>query len=319
MLNMTDTDVRTFQMRKEKVIVICGPTGIGKTALSLMMAEEFKGEIVGADSMQIYRFMDVGTAKPSLKERSRIPHHMIDIIPPDSPFDAASYAKLAREAILKIREQGRVPFVVGGTGFYIKALLYGLFQAKPADPAVRQRLKNDAASYGGAYVYEKLLLCDPAAADRIHPNDTYRIIRALEVYEISGKSMSEFQKSHGFADSPYAVLKIGLLIPREQLYERIDHRVDKMIEDDLLNEVKNLLEMGFADDLRPMQALGYRHMVDFLRGRMSWDDTIYTLKRDTRRYAKRQLTWFQNDPEVIWRSPDEHGEITELIHRFLNA
>jgi tRNA dimethylallyltransferase len=306
-------------MQKEKVIVICGPTGIGKTSLSLMMAKEFQGAIVGADSMQIYKHMDVGTAKPSPEERSRVPHYMIDIIPPDFPFDAASYAKLARDAILKIREQGRVPFVVGGTGFYIKALLHGLFNVKPADPAVRQRLKVEAASYGDKYLYERLESCDPEAAVRIHPNDTYRIIRALEVYEISGKSMSEFQKAHGFADSPYAVLKIGLLIPREQLYDRIDHRVDKMIEDGLLNEVKNLLAMGFADDLRPMQALGYRHMADFLRGRMSWDETIRIFKRDTRRYAKRQLTWYQNDPDVIWRSPDERGEITELIHRFLNV
>jgi len=304
-------------MRKEKVIVICGPTGIGKTSLSLMMADEFRGAIVGADSMQIYKYMDVGTAKPSPEERSRVPHYMIDIIPPDSLFDAASYAKLAREAILKIREQGWVPFVVGGTGFYIKALLHGLFDAKPSDPSVRQRLKNDADSHGSAYIYDNLANCDPKTAARVHPNDTYRIIRALEVYEISGKPMSEFQKAHGFADSPYEVLKIGLLIPRDQLYARIDQRVDKMIENGLLKEVKNLLEMGFSDDLRPMQSLGYRHMIDYLKGRTPWDETIDILKRDTRRYAKRQLTWFLNEPDVIWRSPDAHGEIRELIRRLL--
>jgi tRNA dimethylallyltransferase len=304
-------------MRKEKVIVICGPTGIGKTSLSLMLADEFRGAIVGADSMQIYKYMDVGTAKPSPAERSRIRHYMIDIIPPDSPFDAASYAKLAREEILKIQEQGRVPFVVGGTGFYIKALLHGLFDAKPADPAVRQRLKADAASYGSAYLYEKLANCDPEAISHIHPNDTYRVIRALEVYEISGKPMSEFQQAHGFADSPYEVLKIGLFIPRDQLYERIDHRVDKMVNDGLLNEVKNLLKMGFSEELRPMQALGYRHMAQYLKGRVPWDETIDLLKRDTRRYAKRQLTWFQKDPEMIWKSPDAHEEIGGLIRRFL--
>jgi tRNA dimethylallyltransferase len=306
-------------MQKEKVIVICGPTGIGKTDLSLMMAEEFRGAIVGADSMQIYQYMDVGTAKPSLKERSLVPHYMMDIIPPDAPFDAASYAKLARAAILIIRQQGRVPFIVGGTGFYIRALLHGLFEAKPSDPAVRQRLKADAASYGSTYVYERLAHYDPVAAARIHPNDTYRVIRALEVCEISGKPMSEFQKAHGFADSPYEVLKIGLFMPRDQLYERIDQRVDQMIEDDLLNEVKNLLEMGYSEELRPMQALGYRHMADYLKGRMPWDETVDLLKRDTRRYAKRQLTWFQNDPDVIWRSPDTHEEIRELIRRFLHS
>jgi tRNA dimethylallyltransferase len=284
-----------------------------------MMAEEFHGAILGADSMQIYQYMDVGTAKPSPAERSRVPHYMMDIIPPDSPFDAANYAKLAREAILKIRQQGRVPFVVGGTGFYIKALLHGLFQAKPADPAVRQRLKTEAASQGDKHVYERLESCDPEAAARIHPNDTYRVIRALEIYEISGKPISEFQNAHGFADSPYEVLKIGLFIPREQLYERIDRRVDKMIDDGLLDEVKKLLDMGFSEDLRPMQSLGYRHMIDYLNGRMTWDETIRILKRDTRRYAKRQLTWFQNEPDVIWNPPDEHGEIRELIRRFLNS
>jgi tRNA dimethylallyltransferase len=305
-------------MRKEKVIVICGPTGIGKTSLSLMMAMEFQGAIVGADSMQIYQYMNIGTAKPSIEERSRFPHYMMDIIPPDTLFDAATYAKLAREAISKIREQGRVPFAVGGTGFYIKALLHGLFDAKPADPAVRERLKADAASYGSAYVYERLVHCDPSAASRIHPNDTYRIIRALEIYEISGKPMSEFQKAHGFANTPYEVLKIGLIMPRDRLYDRIDQRVDTMIDDGLLDEVKNLLEMGFSEDLRPMQSLGYRHMIDYLKGRMLWDETVYTLKRDTRRYAKRQLTWFQNDTEVIWKSPDAYREIRELIRRFLD-
>ncbi|MCU0598318.1 MAG: tRNA (adenosine(37)-N6)-dimethylallyltransferase MiaA [Desulfobacterales bacterium] len=305
-------------MRKEKVVVICGPTGIGKTSLSLTMAGEFHGAIVGADSMQIYQYMDVGTAKPSLEERSRVPHFVMDIIPPDTPFDAAAYARLARESILKIGAQGRIPFIVGGTGFYIKALLHGLFDAQPSVPEVRQRLKEDAASLGSACVYERLAHCDPAAAARIHPNDTYRVIRALEIFEISGKPMSEFQKAHGFGDSPYEAIKIGLLIPRAQLYERIDLRVDQMIDEGLLNEVQHLLEMGFSPELRPMQALGYRHMVDYLLGRTSWDETIHILKRDTRRYAKRQLTWFQNEPDVIWKSPDAPGEIKALIRRFLD-
>ncbi len=304
---------------KQKVIVICGPTAVGKTALSLKMAEEFKGSIVGADSMQIYQFMNVGTAKPSTEERSRAPHYLMDIILPDAPFDAAQYAKHARDAIAMIQNQGRVPLVVGGTGFYIKALLYGLFEAKPADSMVRERLKAEALSYGPAYVYTKLSHCDPAAAARIHPNDTYRVLRALEVYEVSGRPMSEFQKVHGFADCPYEVLKIGLSIAREQLYERIDRRVDRMIDDGLLIEVQMLLDMGFSEQLRPMQALGYRHMIDYLRGRMSWDETIRILKRDTRRYAKRQLTWFQNDPDVIWRSPDAENEIQQLIRSFLSG
>ena len=302
---------------KEKVIVLCGPTGIGKTSLSLTVAGEFNGAIVGADSMQIYKYMDVGTAKPSLAERSLVPHYMIDIIPPDVRFDAADYARQGRRAILLIREQGRVSFVVGGTGFYIKALLHGLFDAKPTDPAVRQRLKAEAASYGSAYMHDRLAECDPEAAARIHSNDTYRVIRALEIYEVFGKSMSEYQKAHGFADSPYEVLKIGLLIPRTQLYERIDHRVDTMIDNGLLDEVKKLLDMGFSEDLRPMQSIGYRHMMDYLKGRIPWDETIRIFKRDTRRYAKRQLTWFQNEPDVIWKSPDAHEKIREMVREFL--
>ena len=302
---------------KEKVIVFCGPTGIGKTSLSLMVAGEFNGAIVGADSMQIYKYMDVGTAKPSLAERSLVPHYMIDIIPPDVRFDAADYARQGRKAILLVREQGRVPFVVGGTGFYIKALLHGLFEAKPADAAVRQRLKADAASYGSAYMHERLAQCDPEAAARIHSNDTYRVIRALEIYEVSGKPMSEYQKAHGFADSPYEVLKIGLLIPRTQLYERIDHRVDTMIDNGLLDEVKKLLDMGFSEDLRPMQSIGYRHMMDYLKGRIPWDETIRIFKRDTRRYAKRQLTWFKKDPEIYWFDPKSHTSIIEMADKFV--
>jgi tRNA dimethylallyltransferase len=210
---------------KPKVIVICGPTGIGKTSLALYLAEEFNGCIVGADSMQIYKFMDIGTAKPSLQERARVPHYMIDIINPDEPYDAARYSRESRRSVHQIHDVGMIPFIVGGTGFYIRAFMHGLFETIPTDPSVREKLKEKARLHGGKGLFEKLIACDPDAASRIHPNDIYRIIRALEIYEISGKPMSDFQKAHGFSDSPYEVLKIGLFIPRDQLYERIDHRV----------------------------------------------------------------------------------------------
>jgi len=306
-------------LEKAKIILIGGPTGIGKTSLSLRMAGEFNGAIVGADSMQIYKYMEIGTAKPSLEERDRVLHYMIDIATPDLFFDAASYAKQARESISQISEQGRIPFVVGGTGFYIKALLYGLCRAKPSDPAIRENLRKEFEIYGGAHMYERLSACDPEAAGRIHPHDTYRVLRALEIYILTGKPMSEFQKEHSFRDIPYDMLKIGLILPREMLYERINFRVDRMIAEGLLDEVKKLLAMGFSEGLRSMNALGYRHMLDYLNGRMPWDEAIRILKRDTRRYAKRQLTWFQKDQDMIWKPPDAVEEIRALIGHFLDS
>lgn len=304
---------------KPKVIVICGPTGIGKTNLSLMLAQEFRGAIVSADSMQIYKYMDIGTAKATIEERSVVPHYMIDITTPDSQFDAAEFVREARESISKIREQRMVPFVVGGTGFYIKALLNGLCRAKPVDPTVRQQLKTEAITHGSKFLYERLSLCDPEAAARIHPNDSYRIIRALEIYEVTRKPMTEYQKEHAFMDRPYSVLKICLFMPRDELYGRINQRVDRMIEDGILDEVKKLIDMGFSEGLAPMNAIGYRHMVNYIKDRVSWDETVRILKRDTRRYAKRQLTWFQKDNDMIFKSPYEFEEIMSLTRRFLQG
>lgn len=302
---------------KPKVIVVCGPTGIGKTALSLSLAEEFSGEIVGADSMQIYKKMDIGTAKPGAEELSRVPHHMIDIVDPDDPYDAARYAADGREAIFDIFSRNRVPFVVGGTGLYIKTILHGLFRANPADPEIRSKLKNDAVKHGSQWVYEKLKACDPEAAARIHQNDTYRVIRALEIYEISGQTMTQYQKDHGFRENLFDVLKVCLMIDRKALYERINRRVDQMLEEGLLDEVKRLLSRGYADTLKPMQSIGYRHMSDFINGQISWDEAVYTLKRDTRRYAKRQLTWFRKDKDMIWKEPSKTDEVRSLIVKFL--
>lgn len=290
---------------------------MGKTSVAIHIAGSFNGQIVGADSMQIYRHMDIGTAKPTPDEQSRVAHHMIDLIDPDEHFDARQFAEMAHDKIMRLYAGGFTPFVVGGTGLYIKALVHGLFKAGQSDIHVRERLQEQARIYGAGYLHQRLRRHDPDTAERIHPNDTYRIIRALEVHELTGKTITAFQQDHGFKDNRFRVLKIGLNIDREVLYERINHRVDAMIDSGFLNEVKGLLKMGYSDDLKSMQSIGYRHLIDFIKGRCSWDETIRTLKRDTRRYAKRQLTWFKADPEIAWREPGQLREIQMLIKSFL--
>ena len=304
-------------LKKPKVIVICGPTGIGKTSVGIELAEKFGGEIVSADSMQIYRYMDIGTAKPTVEEKKCIPHHMIDIVDPDEDYDAVQFSKQARAIIAELDSRDRLPFVVGGTGFYIKALLHGIFQSKPVDPQIRNRLKQEAEENGSGFLFERLKKIDPAAASRIHPNDSYRIIRALETIESSGKTISEHHQNHGFADDPFTALKIGLQLDRQNLYARIDKRVDLMIEAGIVEEVTKLLEMGYAADLKSMQSIGYRHVVEFLEEKLSWDECVRTLKRDTRRFAKRQFTWFGADRKNYWYEPDQLNEIVRSVEGFL--
>jgi len=304
---------------KANIIVICGPTGLGKTAVAIELAIELHGEIIGADSMQIYRYMDIGTAKPTLNEQARVPHHLIDIVDPDESFDVAMFAKMAGEMIMKLHAEGIVPFVVGGTGLYIKALVHGLSHAGPADTDIRKRLKETELLHGSGFLYERLSKCDPMAAERIHPNDTYRIIRALEVYEATGMAISQYSKDHGFEKKRFNVLKIGLHMERNALYDRINQRVDTMIEEGLVDEVKMLLGRGYSEDLQPMQSIGYRHMVDFIKGRITREETVRTLQRDTRRYAKRQMTWFKADPEIVWAEPEQLDYIKKIIINFLQA
>ena len=292
---------------------------MGKTSMAINVAGTFNGEIIGADSMQIYRYMDIGTAKPTTEERSRVAHHMIDLIDPDEHFDARQFAETAYEKIIKLYASGITSFVVGGTGLYIKALVHGLFKAGQSDTHVRKRLQEQARIYGADFLHQRLRLHDPDTAERIHSNDSNRIIRALEVHELTGKTMTAFQREHGFKDHRFRVLKIGLHIDREVLYDRINHRVDAMMDSGFLSEVKGLLEMGYSDDLKSMQSIGYRHLIDFIKGRCSWDETIRTLKRDTRRYAKRQLTWFKADQDIVWREPGQLREIRQLIKKFLQA
>jgi tRNA dimethylallyltransferase len=303
--------------KKPKVIVICGPTGIGKTAVGIRLAEKLGGEIISADSMQIYRYMDIGTAKPTADEQSRVLHHMIDIVDPHEDFDAVRFAEMGRDKVMQLHQKSVLPVVVGGTGLYVKALLQGLFQSNPVDPRIRERLMQEAAENGSISLHDRLRQVDPDTAERLHPNDAYRIVRALETIEATGRSISEHHQDHDFSDEPFHALKIGLQMDRQKLYDRIDQRVDMMIDAGILDEVKKLLGMGYAADLKSMQSIGYRHMAAFIEGSLSWEECIRTVKRDTRRFAKRQFTWFGADQQIQWYEPDQFNGIFRLVEGFL--
>lgn len=286
---------------KPRLIVLLGPTGAGKSDLALELAEAFGGQILNADSMQVYRYMDIGTAKPTPEERQRIQHHLIDLVNPDEPFHAGDYRTVGRKTVDSLSRKGIPIFVVGGTGLYIKALTQGLFVSPKIDLRVRERLKQEAEEKGGEELYHRLKEVDPETAIRIHPHDLFRTIRALEVFESTGNPISFFRDQHRFGDRPYHTFKIGLEMDRDELYRRIDERVDRMIERGFLREVEGLLESGYGPELKPMQGLGYKQMVQFLLRDLKWDEAVRQMKRDTRHYAKRQWTWFKADPEVCWR------------------
>jgi len=306
-----------FATVKPKIIIVCGPTAVGKTTVAIQLAQHFNGQVIGADSMQVYKYMDIGTAKPTAQEQARVAHHMVDIVEPDESFDAARYAELAATKILELNRQKITPFVVGGTGFYIKALLHGLFDAEVFDADVRRRLKREAAACGIECLHERLGRLDPESAQRLHPNDRYRILRALEVVETTGRPISRYHREHGFSEQPFEALKIALNMDRAVLYARINQRVDDMIAAGFLEEVKSLLARGYSADLKSMQSIGYRHVLDYIQGRLSWAECVRTLKRDHRRYAKRQLTWFGADPDNIWKTPAQVEEIKMLVEKFL--
>ncbi|MDA8126846.1 MAG: tRNA (adenosine(37)-N6)-dimethylallyltransferase MiaA [Deltaproteobacteria bacterium] len=301
---------------KPRLILLLGPTGAGKTALALRLAERFGGEIVGADSMQVYRGMDIGTAKPTTEERKRVPHHLLDVVAPDAPFDVSLYCELARTAIAALHREEKRIFVVGGTGLYLRALVGGLIDGPAADETLRQTLKDEMARLGKPHLYEKLRERDPRAAARIHPQDGIRIVRALEVLELTGRSIVDHQQAHRFQERPYEVLKIGLLPERERLWAAIDGRTEQMMARGFLDEVRQLLER-YDGSLKAMQSLGYRHLVAQLAGKTDLAEAVRLIKADTRRYAKRQLTWFTADPEIHWQDPDDEAEAAERIAGFL--
>ncbi len=297
--------------------VICGPTAVGKTALALNLADYFDGEIISADSRQVYRLMDVGTAKPTKEERQRVRHHLIDLVFPDEEFHAAHFVAHAEKAIDEICQRKKRPFLVGGTGLYIRALTEGLLQAPAANQELRQHLHARAEEEGSRALHEELARVDPDSAARLHPNDLIRIVRALEVYMHSGQMLSVMQDEHGFSSSPYRTLKICLYLERSELYRRVDQRAEVMFDEGLLEEAETLLSAGYDPALKTLRTIGYRQAFAFLRQEVSRDEALNDLQQSTRRYAKQQLTWFRKDKSIIWlESSGDFVTIRKLIEEF---
>lgn len=304
--------------KKTDIVVLCGPTASGKTGMACALADRFDLEIVSADSRQVYRKMDVGTAKPSGDELAEVKHHLIDVVDPDQDFSVADYVERAHVAIRDITSRGCLPLVVGGTGLYLRALTDGLAPVPPADDELRQKFRQYERKHGEGSLHRWLRSVDPIQAERIHPNNLVRIVRALEVYELSGTPLSKYQQQHGFEEEPYRALKLYLNLSRDDLNTRIEERVDRMIEDGLVEEVRNLLEAGYDPDIRSMKAIGYREVIACLSGEIELEEAIELIKRETRRYAKRQETWFKKEKAIISvDSSSEIDRIQQLIECFL--
>lgn len=305
----------------EKVIVLIGPTASGKTATSIELAKRINGEIVSADSMQIYKYMDIGTAKPDINERRGIKHYLLDEVTPDEEFSVARFRVLALKYIEEILKKGKTPIVTGGTGLYINSLVYNInFSETICDPELREKLKKEAEEKGNIYLHDKLKQIDPEAAEKIHINDLKRIIRAIEVYEHTKKPISYHQKISRQNPPIYDFIIIGLRVDRKILYQRINDRVDRMIQAGLIEEVKKLAGMGYKKTDTAMQGLGYKEIMAYLDGEISLDEAIYIIKRDTRHYAKRQYTWFNRMDGVHWIDVEENDtaeSITQKIETLL--
>lgn len=305
---------------KPVVIALVGPTGSGKTKTALSICRKLDAEIVSMDSMQVYRGMDIGTAKPTRMELAAVPHHMIDVVEPDELFTVSMYREMAGKAIDDIIARGKIPLLVGGTGLYLQALSYEMSLGENgADSALRQELNRIAQEPDGPdKLHERLQAVDPASAEKLHPHDIRRVIRALEIYETSGRTKSE-QGNEQFKEGPYRVLVYGLSMPREQMYARINARVDQMISDGLVDEVKTLLERGIEPRKEggAMQAIGYKEVVSALRGEFGMGQAVSLIKQGSRRYAKRQWTWFRHDPRTVWFDWSEFGNEQALMDALL--
>jgi tRNA dimethylallyltransferase len=284
---------------KQKVLVLIGPTAVGKTKLSIELAKRLNGEIISGDSMQIYRGMDIGTAKITAEEMEGVPHYLIDIKDPNESFSVAEFQELVRAKIAEINERGKLPMIVGGTGLYIQSVIYDYqFSEAPADEALRTKLEERAKEIGNEALHEELSQIDPKSASQIHPNNIRRVIRALEIYYRTGKTMSETQKDQQ-PEALYQTALVGLSMDREKLYKRINLRVDLMVEQGLIEEVQKLYDQGLKD-CQSIQAIGYKEIYEYLDGQISLDEAIENLKKNSRHYAKRQLTWFRNKMDVQW-------------------
>lgn len=300
----------------ENVIVVLGPTASGKTKISVELAKEINGEIISADSMQIYKYMDIGTAKPDLEERCGIKHYLVDQITPFEEFSVAKYQEFALKYIEEILEKGKWPILAGGTGLYINSLIYNLeFSETVCDWELRNKLQNEALEKGNEYIHNILKQIDPASAEKIHMNNVKRVIRAIEVFTYTNKPISTHQEESRKNPPKYNYILFGLSMNRERLYDRINKRVDMMFEKGLVEEVKKLLEMGYDKDNIAMQGLGYKEIIDYLKGDISIEEAAFILKRDTRRYAKRQMTWFNRIEGINWIDLDSIKEEREIIKK----
>ena len=301
-------------MNNRPLIILTGPTAVDKTALSIGLAKAVDGEIISADSMQVYRKMNIGTAKIQQSEMQGVRHHLIDILDPGEDFNVVLFKKYALEAMKDIYSREKIPVVVGGTGFYIQALLYDInFEDNDNDMSYREELQTLAAEHGNSYIHDMLAGVDPESAEKIHENNVKRVIRALEFYKKTGMKISEHNEAESQKESPYNFEYFVLNDDRQKLYDRIDRRIDIMLADGLLDEVRSLVDEGYSRDLVSMQGLGYKEMIDYIQERYTLDEAVYTLKRDTRHFAKRQVTWFKREKQVTWVNKNEFDSEADIL------
>ena len=307
------------QQEKKPLIILTGPTAAWKTSLSIELAKSIGGEIISADSMQVYKKMDIGTAKIRPEEMQGVPHYLIDELDPSEEFNVVAFVEKSKEAMKKIYAAGHIPIIVGGTGFYIQALLYDIdFSQHEDKESYRKELEQLAKEKGKEYLYEILKKKDPEYATITHCNNVKKVIRALEYYKETGKKLSEHNEEQRQKESPYNFAYFVLYHDREELYDRINRRVDLMMEDGLLFEVESLIKEGYTKNLVSMQGLGYKEFFDYFDGRMTLEDTVDKIKKDTRHFAKRQLTWFRREKEVIWLNKKEYEQEKDLLDSVLN-
>lgn len=305
-------------MKMKPLVILTGPTAVGKTDLSIRLAKEIGGEIISADSMQVYRKMNIGTAKIRPEEMQGVPHHLIDIVEPGEEFNVVLFQRYALAAMEEIYSRGNIPILVGGTGFYIQAVLYQIrFTENNADDSYRKELQALADEKGAEYLYEMLKQTDEKAAEAIHANNVKRIIRALEFYKKTGTQISTHNEEERHRQSPYQFCYFVLNDDRKRIYQNIDRRVDRMLEKGLVDEVRELQAEGYTRDMVSMQGLGYKEILDYLNGTLTLEEAVYILKRDTRHFAKRQITWFKREKEVIWLNREEIGSDDAILRHML--
>lgn len=303
---------------KRPLIILAGPTAVGKTALSVRLAKQINASVISADSMQVYRHMDIGSAKITPEEMDGVPHYLVDVLDPEEEFSVVCFQQMAKEAAEEIYARGQIPLVVGGTGFYIQALLYDIdFTENDGDDSFRRELEQTAKEKGSEYLHDLLKERDPKAAEQIHPNNVKRVIRALEFYQQTGKRISEHNEEERGKESPYEFAYFVLTDERSRLYERIDRRVDLMMEQGLVEEVRELKERGVRRDSTAMQGLGYKELYAYLDGAYDLEEAVRVIKRDTRHFAKRQLTWFKRERNVIWADRSVIGQDEDRLLEFM--